>query len=302
MPDCSAHTDSNGGNNHCLTRAISPSSTVSENSNTHPCCRPTEGQREFQHTIIHVAPADARHTTDTTIATCTQSTPKTGREERKRRSAKIIRAQALRPKCTSLPSLEQYRDRLQLHLRRTAYLPISQRQRCSSAQPSVPSQSTKANSTKSAAATSVLPLSPSKCEDSTIVVDFTHLSPSSSTPSVGEENYSITTRPPSRHGIAYEIVFSAPSAQRPQPRARVNSSTRATATESATTAEEFDFDDWNSDISESEELEDVDDQKESEQKANVAPQCKYGVFFTAAKPPLPPSALERIGRYRNYEI
>lgn len=307
MPDYSAHTDSNGGNNHCVTRAISPSSTVSENSNSHPCCRPTGDQQEFQHTIIHVSPADARHTTDTTIATCTQSTSKTGGEERKRQSAKIIRAQALRPRCTSLPSLEAYRGRLsQLHLRRASHLPISQRQRCSSAQPRVPSESTKANSTRPAAATRELALSR---EDTTsvLVVDFTHLSPSSSTLSVGEENYSITTRPPSRHGIAYEIVFSAPSAQRcytPQPRARVNSysSTRATATESATTAEEFDFDDWNSDVSESEELENVDDLKESEQKANVAPQCKYGKFFTAAKPPLPPSALERIRRYRNYEV
>ena len=135
-----------------------------------------------------------------------------------------------------------------------------------------------------------------------IVVDFTHLSPSSSTPSVGEENYSITTRPQSRHGIAYEIVFSAPSAQCPQPWARVNSSTRATATESATIADEFDFDDWNSDVSESEELENVDDQKGSEQNVDMEPQCKYGVFFTAAKPPLPPSALERIRRYRNYEV
>ena len=246
----------------------------------------------------------------------TQS-PKTGIEvsSRKSQSAKIIRAQALRPYCTSLPSLEPYyRHRLQLHLRRAACLLASKR--CSLPQPSVLSQSTvKAGDTRPVLE---LPLFPSMCEDATSVVSFTHLSPSSSTSSLGEENYTITTRPPSRHGVAYEIVFSAPSVQRcytPQPQLNQSDCTYSFArtTAKSTTAEEFDVDDWNtdgefedSDAPESEEEAENDhDEKESEQNANVAPpapQCKYGVFFTAVKPPLPPSALERIRRYRNYEV
>lgn len=149
------------------------------------------------------------------------------------------------------------------------------------------------------------------------VVSFTHLSPSSSASSLGEENYTITTRPPSRHGIAYEIVFGTPSVQHCYtPHPQLNSDwtySFARTTAKSTIAEEFDVDDWITDgefedshaPESEEEAENDHDEKESEQKANVAlpaPQCKYGVFFTAAKPPLPPSALERIRRYRNYEV
>lgn len=221
-----------------------------------------------------------------------------------KRSAKITRASALRRECTSLPSLEPYRHRLHLHLRRAAGSVTGQ---------SVLSQSTKLNDVKPVLE---FPLSSSKHEDLMPVVSFTHLSPSSSTSSLGEENYTITTRPPSRHGIAYEIVFNAPSVQRcytPEPRliSSDHTYTFPRATTRFTAAEELDDDDWNtdgefedSDATESEE-EAEDDQKESEWKANgalPAPKCKYGVFFTAAKPPLPPSALERIRRYRNYDV
>jgi hypothetical protein len=192
VPDCSAHTStgSNGGNNRCIIHAISQSSIASENHlrNTRPCCGPTGAdQQKFQHTIILVSPADAEQTTDNTTIV-TQSDPKTGidheESSRKRQYAKIIRAQTLRPKCTSLPSLEPYRDRLQLHLRRAACLPISKR--CSS---SVPSRS---NTIRRA--TRELPLSHSKCEDATVV---SNLSPSSSTSSVAQEKNTITTRSPS---------------------------------------------------------------------------------------------------------
>ena len=310
MPDCSVRTDFNGAKKRCLTHATSLSSIGSANSSSTSSCSGFRDRPEFQHTIIHVSPADTRLTTDATI-TALSAPNKTGieaRSSRRKQSAKIIRAQALQPNCTSLPSLEPYRHRLQLHLRRAACLPTSH-VRCSSAQPSV---STKANNTRPV---HELPLSPSKCKDSTSVVSFTHLSPSFSASSLGEENYTITTRPPSRHGIAYEIVFSAPSVQRcytPQPRLNSYSSARATAASATMIAEESDVEDWitdgefeDSDASESEEEAENDcDQKESEQKDNMAvpsPQCKYGVFFTAAKPPLPPSALERIRRYRNYE-
>ena len=311
MPASSSRTDSSGGNNHSLlTRAISLSSTGSGNSSTRSCSGHRKDQREFHHTIIHVSPADTTLTTDTTSAITAQPAPKTGNiEARKRQSAKIIRAQALRSHCTSLPSLEPYRHRLQLHLRRAAHLPANP-QRCSSAQSSVLSQPTKPNNTRYAVRE--LPLSPSKCEDSASVVSFTHLSPSSSTSSVVEENYTITNRPPSRHGVAYDIVFRAPSVQRcytPQPQL-YSAYSFARATAKSTIADEFEFywntDDVDSDASESEEEAENDrDQKEGEQKAASvvvpSPQCKYGVFFTAAKPPLPPSALERIRRYRNYD-
>ncbi len=237
----------------------------------------------------------------------TQSTPKTGidhkKSSRKRKYPKIIRAQALQPKCTSLPSLEPYRDSIHLPLRRATCFPTSQR--CSSC---VPSWS---NSIRRA--TREPPLSHSKCQDATVV---SNLSPSSSASSVAQENYTITTRPPSSNGIAYEVVFNASSIRQyytPQPQLFNSYSSVKDSEKSATTAEEFDFDDWNTndelylfkDSDESkneEEAENIDDQKESEQKASVAlpaPQCKYGVFFTAAKPPLPPSALERIRRYHN---
>ena len=231
--------------------------------------------------------------------------------KKSKRSAKITRASALTRECTSLPSLEPYRHRLHLHLRRAAGSVSGQR--CSSAQPSEFSQSTKATNVKPVFE---LPLSPSKREDSMSIVSFTHLSPSSPTSSLSLENYTITTRPPSRHGIAYEIVFDVPSVQRCYtPELRLSSDHTYSfprATTKFMAAEELN-DDWNSDgefedsdESESEEKA-VDEKKESgsEQKANLSlpvPECKYGVFFTAAKPPLPPSALERIRRYRNYEL
>ena len=224
-----------------------------------------------------------------------------------KRPAKITRASVLRRECTSLPSLEPYRHRHPLrpsHLRRATCVSS---QRCSSAQSSVLSLSTIADGVRCKSPELELPHpSSSKCEDSVSVVSFTHLFLSSSTSSLNEESFTITTRPPSRHGIAYEIVFSAPSVRScytPEPQLgpdHTYSFPRATAKGKLNTDVEFE----DSDASESEE-EAEQEHEEIEQKLNVAlpaPKCKYGVFFTAAKPPLPPSALERIRKYRHYEI
>ena len=105
-------------------------------------------------------------------------------------------------------------------------------------------------------------------------------------------------RPPSKHGIAYEIVFRAPSIHcnfTPEPQFGPDSTHPFTKATAEASEEEDDVWDTDGDIDDSEEEEEID-------VVSSAPQCKYGVFFTAAKPPLPPSALERIRRFRNYQL
>ena len=258
-------------------------------------------EHDFQHTIIHVTPVDVR---DTTNSLTTFTKVDAGRGVPKR-PAKITRASVVRQECISLPSLLPYRNPLSPSLRRS---PSVSTQRCSgcSAQSHVVPLSVKVDVLNR---NSLLELPPPKANESISIssslVSFTFLSQSSSTSSLDEidrQNFTVATRPPSRHGIAYELVFKTPSVRyslTPEPQLGPD----YTYSFPRATTEEDDDDNLESD----DEFEDCSDSDESEGEeetdtAPPAPKCKYGVFFTAAKPPLPPSALKRIRRYRNYHL
>ena len=262
--------------------------------------------RASQPIIIYVTPMDDRNA----IPKFGASTKVTIAHNVIKRPVKISRASVLRQECTSLPNILPHRHILSPSLRRS--LSVAN-QRCSSTQSHVAPWPMKAESDVLGQHKSPLLEHPSSrlesndTSRSSSEVNFTSLSQSSLTSSEDEavdcQSFAIVTRPPSRNSIAYEIVFKAPSVHcslTPEPRFgpdHTYSFPRATAE----ATEEDDDDNWDTDG----EFMDSDESDGEEEETNTtppAPQCKYGVFFTAAKPPLPPSALERIRRYRNYQM
>ena len=259
----------------------------SESTSHQSSCGRVEGQ-EFGHTIIHVIPVSHKEATNKFNSNFEL------RQKVTKCSAKITRAPALRRECTSLPSILPNRHPVPSHLRRSLCV-SNQRFRCSSAQSHVTSLPTKADVQHKS---SLPKLTLSESEES-ISVSMPQSTSISSLKEINQEAFTVVTRPPSRHGLAYEIVFKGPTVHcsiTPSPQFGPDytySFQRAN--------EEEDDNDWDSDG----EFEDSDEseggeEEETDPTAPPVPQCKYGVFFTAAKPPLPPSALERIRRYRSY--
>ena len=130
----------------------------------------------------------------------------------------------------------------------------------------------------------------------------------SSLKDINQEAFTVVTRPPSRHGLAYEIVFKGPTVHcsitpSPQFGPDYTYSFQRANEEEDNNINEWDsdgeFEDSDGEFEDSDESEGEEDE-EIDTTTPTASQCKYGVFFTAAKPPLPPSALERIRRYRDY--
>ena len=264
------------GNNSSSLHSLSSNGSLPQ-----PSLGGVEGCDQFQHTIIHVTPADDSTATH-------NPTPKV--EVSRKRSAKITRASVLRRECTSLPSLLPYahRHRLPSPLRRSLCV-SNQRLRSCSAQPDVAPLHTKAHVQSK---TPLLELSPSMSDD-TISVASSSSSLSSLLNDTNQESFILAPRPPSRDGIAYEIIFSSPSVHcrfTPHPQFGPD----YTYSFSRDVDLEGDDDDWNTDGEfEDSDLEEDEDIAPSTSQCN----CKRGVFFTAAKPPLPPSAMERIRRY-----